>query len=292
MQGLTRRGMRLAERFRSLGIPVIESYPGAAQDIMGIPRKGAGPEYLRQGLAEFGIEGSFVENPVSHDELDAITSAIVGSFFLSDRFEALRGPTEGALIIPDRKVTERSTMVIGISGRICAGKTTTARELEQQGFAYTRFSLVIDDEIIAGGGIPDRASRQRIGMEIHRTKGQRWLCEKVLERVGNQKLVVVDGLRFPEDHAFFAERFGSGFVHLHVTAPSEVRARRYDQSGGEGLDFNAAERQSVESKVDQLGELAGAVFQNDASVAQLTESVLNYLSARTEGRNGECLFRS
>ena len=42
MQGLTRRGMRLAERLRSMGIPVIESYPGAAQDILGIPRKGAG----------------------------------------------------------------------------------------------------------------------------------------------------------------------------------------------------------------------------------------------------------
>jgi predicted nuclease with RNAse H fold len=40
MQGLTRRGMRLATRLRRLGIPVIESYPGAAQDIMGIPRKG------------------------------------------------------------------------------------------------------------------------------------------------------------------------------------------------------------------------------------------------------------
>ena len=63
--------MRLAERFRSLGIPVIESYPGAAQDIMGIPRKGAGVEYLRQGLADFGVRGSFVDNTVSHDELDA-----------------------------------------------------------------------------------------------------------------------------------------------------------------------------------------------------------------------------
>src|SRR5262249_12826008 len=59
MQGLTRRGIRLAERFRALGIPVIESYPGAAQDIMGIPRKGAGTEFLRQGLADFGVRGRF-----------------------------------------------------------------------------------------------------------------------------------------------------------------------------------------------------------------------------------------
>ena len=94
MQGLTQRGIALAETFRRHGIPVIESYPGAAQDIMGIPRKGAGEKYLKQGLAEFGIVGPFETEAVSHDELDAITSAVVGSFFLAGQFEALRGPTE------------------------------------------------------------------------------------------------------------------------------------------------------------------------------------------------------
>ena len=44
MQKLTARGIRLARSLRERGIPVIESYPGAAQDIMRIPRKGAGPE--------------------------------------------------------------------------------------------------------------------------------------------------------------------------------------------------------------------------------------------------------
>jgi predicted nuclease with RNAse H fold len=203
MQGLTRRGMRLAERIRAEGVPVIESYPGAAQDIMGIPRKGAGVEFLKQGLVDFGISGPFVSSVVTHDELDAITSAIVGSFFLAGRFEALLGPSEDALIIPDLKSDGQRGMVIGISGRICAGKTTTARLLEKRGFAYTRFSLVIDDEIAARGEAADRESRQRVGVEIHNEKGQRWLCERVLERVGEKKFIVVDGLRFPEDHAFF-----------------------------------------------------------------------------------------
>ena len=60
--------------------------------------------------------------------------------------------------------------------------TTAARLLEKIGFAYTRFSLAIDDEIIARGGARDRTTRQAVGLEINRTKGQRWLCEKVLER--------------------------------------------------------------------------------------------------------------
>ena len=291
MQGLTRRGMRLAERFRSAGVPVIESYPGAAQDIMGIPRKGSGVEFLRQGLADFGIEGPFTENSASHDELDAITSAIVGSFFLAARFEALRGPSEGALIIPDLKSDGRRGMIIGISGRICAGKTTTARILEKRGFAYTRFSLVIDDEIVARGEVPDRATRQRVGAEIHDDRGQPWLCEKTLERVALEPFVVVDGLRFPEDHAFFVERFGSDFVHLHIEASNEVRAARYVEAGQDSTSFSIVDHQPVEAKVDSLRGLATAILQNETTVAQLSDNVLNSLRVICRSQGSQCLSR-
>jgi predicted nuclease with RNAse H fold/dephospho-CoA kinase len=291
MQGLTRRGMRLAERFRSAGLPVIESYPGAAQDIMGIPRKGAGTEFLRQGLADFGIRGRFLGDAISHDELDAITSAVVGCFFLSGQFEALRGPSEDALIIPDLKSSGPPGMMIGISGRICAGKTTTARILEQHGFAYTRFSLVIDEEIIARGEVPDRATRQRVGTEIHETKGQRWLCEKVLERVAERKLIVVDGLRFPEDHAFFVERFGLKFVHVHIKASDELRSLRYRQSEQDGVPFDVADHHPVEARIDQLRGLAGVALNNESAISELATNLVNCVRRLSQGWDCECLSR-
>lgn len=289
MQRLTARGMRLADRFRSVGIPVIESYPGAAQDIMAIPRKGVGVEFLRQGLVDFGIRGVFNQVPVTHDELDAITSALVGSFFLSNRYEALRGPSEGALIIPDPKANGHRNMVVGISGQICAGKTTTARLLEQLGFAYTRFSLVIDDEIVTRGETLDRATRQAVGLEINRTKGQRWLCEKVLERVAGNKYVVIDGLRFPEDRAFFFERFGSEFVHLHVQASAENRAARYRAFEQNGVPFEAADGQPVESKIGEVANLATARLQNDGPLAEHRENVLKWIKSFSQTQGRECL---
>jgi predicted nuclease with RNAse H fold len=100
MQKLTERGMMLALRFRELGHVVIESYPGAAQDILGIPRKGKSLEFLVKGLKNFGILGSFDQAGVTHDEIDAITSAIVGHFYLANQFEALGNNREGYLIIP------------------------------------------------------------------------------------------------------------------------------------------------------------------------------------------------
>lgn len=291
MQGLTKRGIMLAGRLRREGIAVIESYPGAAQDIMGIPRKGAGEEYLKQGLVEFGIEGAFEHSDVSHDELDAITSALVGSFFLAGQFEAMRRPLEGALIIPDLSRSGPDGMVIGISGKICVGKTTAARLLEQRGFAYTRFSLVIDDEIRSGGEVPNRATRQRIGTEIHTNKGQRWLCERVLDRVPEQSFIVIDGLRFPEDHAFFVERFGSQFVHLHLDAPDEVREKRYTEGTRNDLSFGDADKRPVEAEIDRLSSLATKVIGNLGTINDLENAVVSFASEHCH-QELPCLFPS
>jgi len=58
MQKLTARGIKLAQIFRERGFAVIESYPGAAQDIMRIPRKGAGEEWLKLGLKNLVLQQS------------------------------------------------------------------------------------------------------------------------------------------------------------------------------------------------------------------------------------------
>jgi predicted nuclease with RNAse H fold len=100
MQRLTERGMRIAAELRSRGIDVIECYPGAAQDIMGIPRKGAGEEWLKLGLSEFGITGTFTTERLTHDELDAITCSLVGSFHIAGMTEALGGEGEEPMIVP------------------------------------------------------------------------------------------------------------------------------------------------------------------------------------------------
>lgn len=287
MQRLTERGIRLATRFRRMGIPVIESYPGAAQDIMGIPRKGAGVEFLRQGLIDFGVDGAFAREMVCHDELDAITSALVGSFFLAGRFEALSGPAEDPLIIPHVEA-EAGPIVVGVSGKIAAGKTTTARLLEQRGFAYTRFSLVIADEIQARGLAPDRTLLQAVGLELHHSKGQRWLAERALDRIGPRALIVIDGLRFLEDHAFFVERFGSRFVHIHVTAPTELRASRYRHDQPDGPEFAEVECAPVENEIPQLVMVAGAVVENCGTIDQLTIAARQALIRILRRNNHEC----
>src|SRR5260370_12002395 len=82
-QMLTRRGIRLADELRKAGCKVIESYPGAAQDVLGIPRKKASLEELKRGLYRAGITGDFFTPKITHDEVNTITSSLFCLFFLS-----------------------------------------------------------------------------------------------------------------------------------------------------------------------------------------------------------------
>ena len=94
MKALTMRGIALAKRLRAMNFPVIESYPGAAQDILGMPRKKKGIKELAAALARYGVVGDL---EVTHDELDAVTAAIVGILYLGGDYEAL-----GCLILPKK----------------------------------------------------------------------------------------------------------------------------------------------------------------------------------------------
>lgn len=110
MAGLTQRGIKLAKTLRHHGIEVIESYPGAAQDILRIPRKGASLEELRWGLHGLGLRGPFLSRRASHDEIDAITSALVGLFYVADEYIALGNERENYLIIPSSACTNLSVL--------------------------------------------------------------------------------------------------------------------------------------------------------------------------------------
>ncbi len=264
MQKLTARGMKLAKIFRQKGIPVIESYPGAAQDILRIPRKGAGVEWLEMGLRDFGISGNYLTEKVTHDELDAITSALVGTFHLAGLSESLGTETEPPLIIP-KLDAKPGPFVVGVSGPIAAGKTTFAEAFAAKGFAYTRFSLAIDDILKKEGLELNRANRQMRGAEINESGRQRWLAEQTLKRVSNSELIVVDGLRFPEDHAFLVETFGNRFVHIYVEADEHIRCKRYlDRTAPD--DFDKAISSYVEQFVVELKLLAYKSYTNHSSL--------------------------
>lgn len=100
MRMLTARGIKLKKILMRRGYAVIEIYPGAAQDIFGIPRKQQGLPKLHRGLERLGLKG--LKKDLNGDELDAATGALVGRLYLKGKAERLGDAKTGAIIVPKK----------------------------------------------------------------------------------------------------------------------------------------------------------------------------------------------
>ncbi len=229
MQKLTRRGMLLAAKFRELGIPVIESYPGAAQDIMAIPRKQAGLDYLVEGLKEFGITGEFAHGDVSHDELDAITSAIVAHFFWVGMYEALGNEDEEYLIIPDLNADYKSWLsrkIIGVSGTY-VWESDVVNYLVNQGYYYVSYDDIIEKMRVEG---EETGTANSKGGHFNVVDmGNRYSGKKIIKMINHSQFAVITGLSRPEDHALMVETYGPAFHHINI-------ASSHANHGGKGRE--------------------------------------------------------
>ena len=98
MRQLTQRGMYLKAILEDRGLAVIETYPGAAQDIWGIPRQ-RNVVGLRHGLSRFHLQGLHRSEPSPH-VLDAVTCALVGQLYLRGTASSIGSADEALMILP------------------------------------------------------------------------------------------------------------------------------------------------------------------------------------------------
>ncbi len=98
MRVLTERGMRLKSEIERRGFPVVEIYPGGAQDVWKIPRAKQDKARLREDLRRLGLRG--LKKDCSFHELDAATAALVGLFYLQGKAEVYGDFSTGAIVMP------------------------------------------------------------------------------------------------------------------------------------------------------------------------------------------------
>jgi histidinol phosphatase-like PHP family hydrolase/predicted nuclease with RNAse H fold/dephospho-CoA kinase len=216
MEKLTLRGIRLRRLIEATRTTVIESYPGAAQDILCLPRKQRGLELLKQGLSRLGLDGPGLQTR-SHDEVDAITAAIVGRYYESGMFEPMGIPSEAQLIVPKSSPLVFDTPpVICLAGRTGVGKSVVARYVSVfYGFAWIRTRDVIRelliDDLARGPGAristlqvaPQDITEEHLrsfGSLILNDHGQAPLRESLTSRLLNTtQPVIVDAIRATDD---------------------------------------------------------------------------------------------
>lgn len=274
MQTLTKRGINLSMRLRKMGYPVIECFPGAAQDILQLPRKRTDVELLKTGLLRLGIHGDFEERKVVHDELDAITAAVVGKFFIDGYFEPIGIPEENDMIVPsiDRNSNDNN-LIIGITGTIAAGKTTVSTYIAEKGFAYTRYSLIIA-EMLKEKGIPvNRFSLQKAGGDLFESQKQYDLNKKVENYIAGNSNVVIDGIRHYEDYTYWKEKNFKNFYLVYIQTDPEICAIRYKEK-----EFQKVINHNVEQEVTSLRQFADVVINNNGTFDDLYLQIDNLIS--------------
>jgi len=273
MQELTKRGILLAEQLRRQGYPVIECFPGAAQDVVQLPRKRTDEGLLKTGLSKFGIRGEFQNTKVYHDELDAITASLVGQFFISDYYEPLGIPEENDMIIPQKEPRPPThELVIGLAGPVATGKTVTGQYIQSKGYQYIRYSQIIAEDI-ALSGQAKRGDLRQEGWKRYSGHQQYALNKQLAARITADQQLVIDGMRHCEDYTFWKEQEFRRFFLIYIDSDYSLRQHRFEDRGEDSVNYQEAVSAPVESHVDQLRKKADFLVENNGTLDQLFSKI-------------------
>ncbi len=175
--------------------------------------------------------------------------------------------------MPSRNSQQRySRLVVGITGRIGAGKTSVGRYLESRlGFYYIRYSQVLSDW--QAKDPESKVHLQSVGWEVMAGGMQQELNHRLITRIESQDRCAVDGLRHPLDYESLSKAFTSRFYLLSIESPLETRRQRLRDRYSEFEQFSAADAHPVEQHIDSLRDKAFAIVSNVGSLEELYAKV-------------------
>lgn len=121
-------------------------------------------------------------------------------------------------------------MIIGLTGRIAAGKETLTNFLREKGFVYLETSKLLNEILIKRGIEITRTNQQNLGDELRKNHGPGALMKMFLEKISPEKDYIIDSLRNPHE-AEFLKNCGIKFFLIAVDAPREIRFERIIKRG-------------------------------------------------------------
>ncbi|HEV7767816.1 MAG TPA: adenylosuccinate synthetase [Thermoanaerobaculia bacterium] len=177
-----------------------------------------------------------------------------------------------------------SQIVVVLSGPIAAGKTTLADSLEKR-FSFARFKT---RELIRTilGTEPAREALQKAGEDLDRESNGTWVAAALTKQIldaqatGPDGRILVDSVRLISQVEAIRNAFGRNVVHVHITAPYEILARRYAARIAtiqELATYEHVKADPTEAQVETLQDVADIVI--DTSQAT-EEDVVIRVAAR------------
>ena len=116
-------------------------------------------------------------------------------------------------------------MIIGIAGRIAAGKETLTSFLRDKGFIYLETSKMITEELIKQGIEPSRWNQQNLADGWRKQHGVGAVMKMLLEKTEAGKNYIFDSLRNAGEAEFLRQNV-KDFVLIGVDAEQKIRFER------------------------------------------------------------------
>ena len=163
-------------------------------------------------------------------------------------------------------------LVIGIAGRIGAGKTSVGKYLSSaHGFHYARYSQVLSDWLAKDS--ESKAHLQAVGWKVMAGGMQAELNTRLISELPARSDCAVDGLRHSLDYESLSSAFSPHFYLLFVSSPPEIRWQRLRSKYPERTDFSRADSHPVEQQIDSLRPKALAILDNESLLQSLYSEV-------------------
>jgi len=173
-------------------------------------------------------------------------------------------------------------MLIGITGRIAAGKGEIAEYLKKKGFEYYTVSQVVREEAKNRGIEITRSNLQDLGNQIRREEGAGAWIKRLINKMDLKKNYIIDGIRNPGEIAEL--RKTKDFHLISVDAFENIRFERVvsrakpsDPKDLKGfLEMDARDLAEVDPLGQQVGkcmEMADFRLINNSSLEDFHEKI-------------------
>lgn len=173
-------------------------------------------------------------------------------------------------------------MIIGLTGRIAAGKGYVVAYLLEKSFKYTTLSQLIRDELSRRGLEVTRKNLQDIGNEVREKEGATAWIKRLVQNLKENENYIVDGIRNPGEINELKKH--KDFFLIALDAPQLTRFERVvqrnkasDPKTWEGFlemdtrDFG--EDNPLGQQVGKCMQVADFHIMNDLSVEELNKKI-------------------
>lgn len=172
--------------------------------------------------------------------------------------------------------------VLGISGPYRAGKSTAANHLHCRHGALLLSNSKLLIQILSVLEIsPSRNTMRLLGESLFASFGKDVIARACINKIrqSEYKLVVVDGIRFPDEVKLYRSTYKNNFKLLFIDASSQTRYLRslsanepekFDEKGYSISDFEALSCAVAESFINELKSMADCVVTNEEALQNLT----------------------